>query len=269
MSSLPTTPDEYRQWWDEQTDIPYGYCWCGCGAKTYLARRTSKARRWFRGEPLRFISGHNNSAPRTANRPHTRQEYKEWWSLQKPGISYGLCWCGCGKTTSLAATTDKARLFFGGQPTRYIPGHQNISSPVVYEVEDWGYVDPCWIWKRGISGGYGVIQRGGKKIKAHRYFYEAAYGPIPNNLTLDHLCVSRTKGNGGSTACINPEHLEAVTPTENHRRAKNVKLTNTDVNEIRELLRLGKESEEEIAKKFGVQQPAISKIKLGRTWRGA
>ena len=45
---------------------------------------------------------------------------------------------------------------------------------------------------------------------AHRVSYEMAKGSIPPGLQLDHLC--RT------TLCVNPAHLEPVTPKENIRR---------------------------------------------------
>lgn len=41
------------------TEIPYGYCQCGCGQKTNIAKRTNKRRGWVKGESYRFIDGHN------------------------------------------------------------------------------------------------------------------------------------------------------------------------------------------------------------------
>lgn len=50
----------------------------------------------------------------------------------------------------------------------------------------------------------------GRTEQAHRWGYEHHVGPIPEGLTLDHLCEN--------TWCVNPEHLEPVTQQENHAR---------------------------------------------------
>ena len=70
----------------------------------------------------------------------------------------------------------------------------------------------CWEWTRGRDkNGYGFVTGGGSKL-AHRVSYEVFVGPIPEGLTLDHLC--------RNTSCINPDHLEPVTHRENVLRGK-------------------------------------------------
>lgn len=65
-----------------------------------------------------------------------------------------------------------------------------------------GYVTP---------DGYGRLQLGRKMTLAHRAAYTLVNGPIPDGLTLDHLCRVRR--------CVAPLHLEPVTRAENQRRA--------------------------------------------------
>lgn len=72
----------------------------------------------------------------------------------------------------------------------------------------------CWVWQGTISkSGYGRFYDPETQTDAlaHRLAYEAMVGPIPDGLTLDHLC--------RVTRCVNPRHLEPVTLAENIRRA--------------------------------------------------
>lgn len=72
--------------------------------------------------------------------------------------------------------------------------------------------DGCILWQGSLDAkGYGnVISARLHLGSAHRLIYEGLVGPIPDGLVLDHLCrVPR---------CVNPEHLEPVTPRENTLR---------------------------------------------------
>ena len=71
--------------------------------------------------------------------------------------------------------------------------------------------DTCWLWTSNLSQkGYGRFMRKNNRMKAHRWAYEHFIGPIPEGLTIDHLCKVKS--------CVNPKHLEAVTNEENIMR---------------------------------------------------
>lgn len=82
----------------------------------------------------------------------------------------------------------------------------------------WAKVDKtgsCWNWTAANTSGYGTFYMGRidgrvELIGAHRWSYLINVGPIPDGLVLDHLCRNR--------ACVNPAHLEPVSPRVNAER---------------------------------------------------
>lgn len=75
----------------------------------------------------------------------------------------------------------------------------------------------CWLWRGARNHkGYGIVatvRSDGTKttVAAHRVSYLMYIGEIPAGYEVDHLCRVRL--------CVNPLHLELVTPDENKRRA--------------------------------------------------
>jgi hypothetical protein len=77
----------------------------------------------------------------------------------------------------------------------------------------------CWNWKGKTSKRRGGAKVGrinmridGKHVSliAYRVSHEVFIGPIPAGHDVDHLCVN--------SLCINPAHIEAVTPEVNIER---------------------------------------------------
>jgi hypothetical protein len=77
-----------------------------------------------------------------------------------------------------------------------------------------GGLDSCWEWQGAQANGYGVLWVDGRPQYVHRLVWTHLRDPIPDGLTLDHLC--------RNSACANPRHLEVVTHRENILRGTGV-----------------------------------------------
>jgi hypothetical protein len=204
-------------------------CECGCGEPAPIATKTSTTQGYRKGVPMRFVSGHNSRNRPVAPEPPAK-----------------LCECGCGEPAPISKKTLHARGQVKGQPVRFIHGHaarvkglkkrvpemtpcgcgcgelvrgkfanghNARRGPIDYLEEDRGYETPCWVWQRFINpAGYGMKRVGPATRLAHRVYYVARFGAVPEGLELDHLCRVR--------ACVNPDHLEPVTKRVNILRGE-------------------------------------------------
>lgn len=161
-------------------------CECGCGEPAPIASTSSERWKRTKGEPQRFVAGHNHRPLGPVDPPRP-------------------CECGCGGITRIVSK--RAR--------RFLPGHNSRDQAKAFDTK-WRIDDEsgCHVWTGRVSRyGYGMF---GDQL-AHRVAWIRERGPVPEGLELDHLC--------GNRLCINLVHLEPVTRAENCRRGRQTKLT--------------------------------------------
>jgi hypothetical protein len=133
-------------------------------------------------------------------------------------VSGTVCACGCGQ--SLRAPRKGSHNPRRDAAVRFISGHNNRDSrPVLERIRARSkWVGQCLVWQGKLNGkGYGVFGSAidGRSVFVHRIAYEAVYGVIPAGMEIDHV---RSRG-CESRACVNLDHLQAVTHRENVGRA--------------------------------------------------
>jgi hypothetical protein len=88
----------------------------------------------------------------------------------------------------------------------------------------------CWLWTGPLGrGGYAYftwreprtekfVPAPVQGVRVHRAVYEHEVGPIPEGMTLDHLCRVRH--------CVNPDHMEIATHRTNILRGETLAAAN-------------------------------------------
>lgn len=122
--------------------------------------------------------------------------------------------------------------------------------------------DECWLWKAGLSMGYGRLGWDGYIARAHRVAFEIFHHRKPRSLVL-RKC--------GNRACANPRHLYEGNQVANLRDLFASgggcrKLSNEDVREVVRLDKASQYSRRELATKFGCSPQNIGKILNGQVY---
>lgn len=132
--------------------------------------------------------------------------------------------------------------------------------------------DGCWLWTASLTrGGYGRYNDHGAAISAHRWAYEAAYGPLTDDVLVQHSCDTRR--------CVNPAHLFPGTPATNTtdmvlkgrnvrgERCHTAKLTDDQVVAIRRRYHAGGVSQTQLAAEYGVRARLIGRVVRRESWQ--
>lgn len=128
----------------------------------------------------------------------------------------------------------------------------------------------CWFFL-GFKNkaGYGKVFKRGKYYTAHRFYYEAFYKTIlDNRMFACHSC--------DNPSCVNPSHIWFGSPADNMKdmKEKGRSLVGEESprsklkeHQVKEIIKLkGKIKQTVLARRFGVQPPAINKIYKGTRW---
>ncbi len=93
----------------------------------------------------------------------------------------------------------------------------------------------CWMWTgEGNRDGYGMFRPGPgqPRYMVHRWSYEQYKTSIPDGMQIDHTCHTDDESCPGGRdcqhrRCCNPDHLEAVTGSENTKRQRHYERSRT------------------------------------------
>jgi hypothetical protein len=133
----------------------------------------------------------------------------------------------------------------------------------------------CWNYDGYVKpDGYGSTWDAGLKqsVNAHRRYYEAFRGRVPEGMHVLHKCDNRR--------CINPEHLFLGTADDNMRdmaqkgrslsgeRNKNCKLTQRQVDEIRGKYGMRGVTLQQLASEYGISAAHVHRIAKDKNWKG-
>lgn len=140
---------------------------------------------------------HAGTLPVRQSRCHVCQAVVRWTRKNRPGNAQTFRVEGRNPCREVTSMDSKTRSRFDSKHSPSPEPHPALGTH-------------CWLWKGGVDrDGYGYFMLPTKPRwqYAHKVSYQTHRGNIPTNMMIDHLCRVRN--------CVNPDHLEIVTPQVN------------------------------------------------------
>jgi len=117
--------------------IPLGWCQCGCGIETRRASKTRRELGWIKGQPLRYIAGHNDATGRGrySLRPETVREAQRLREEQEAKVAAEAV----KKSLAAPKPANQPAPFVGpvGAPSPLMPYSGGVGIRGVRFVEPW------------------------------------------------------------------------------------------------------------------------------------
>jgi transposase len=184
---------------------PSGYCLCGCGKRTPLAKTTNANSQTVKGEHTRYFPGHKGPRKRRV--------------LPSPNPS-GLCFCGCGQKTPRATRTRAYQGYVEGEHVQYARGHSSRCQGSPVPLPNPSGLCMCGCGAKTLLARY--TSRKGHTVKGEpsRYVLGHCAGRKPARRTRNRLAVLDAGPNPGGRCMCGCGQKTAIASSDDPRRGQ-------------------------------------------------
>ena len=118
------------------------------------------------------------------------------------------------------------------------------------------------------SDHYARTEIDGKPSSFHRYVYQFFYGEIPEGMHVHHFDEEKKNNDILNLGLISKsDHMRLHLGKRKGSQIPTSKLKESDVIEIRRIIKAGNETQQQIADAFGINRCTVSAIKNNRIWK--